>query len=254
MSVPSDRGMMFKDDGWTCWSLLSLKNYDIRSLSSEKGQPSFLRQPQQQKCILDQDFSEHLEGPLGNCDNTPNLEQSVDGSIANMTVSGFKVACESRTRRSSPGYFLKIPFPSWCWQASYSLGQAAKLQGEQLPLGTFVLTLICIWICPEKSADASTAQLASPGLASGPQNRGGGRHSASWYDQLREEEGRPCGFSPRLCAGSKDLLPEAVAGHLLSPGRPQICGHYPQTTAKGLGQLKFGQFRWYTILLPHSSS
>lgn len=187
--------------------------------------------------IRPKDFSEHFEGPLGSCDNTPNLEQSVDGSIANMTVSGFKVACESRTRRSSLGYLSKIPFPSWCWQASYRLGQAAKLQGEQLPLGIFLLTLICIWICPEKSADASKPQLASPGLASGPQKGGGGQQGASWYGQLCEVEGRPCDFCPRPCADSKDLLPEAVAGHFLSPGMPQICGHYLQTTAKGPAEI-----------------
>lgn len=40
----------------------------------------------------------------------------------NMTLEELKVACEGNTRRSSPGYFVKISFPGCCWQESCGLG------------------------------------------------------------------------------------------------------------------------------------
>lgn len=61
-----------------------------------------------------------------------------------MLLAEFKVAFEGSTMRSSPECFVKISFPSCCWQESCGLGTglAMKLQDEQLPLSVFAFTCI----------------------------------------------------------------------------------------------------------------
>lgn len=56
-----------------------------------------------------QAFSEQFEDHLGTCGNTTSVE-SVGVFLTQHLV--IKVACECNTRRSSPGYFMKICLPS----------------------------------------------------------------------------------------------------------------------------------------------
>ena len=56
-----------------------------------------------------QAFSEQFEDHLGTCGNTTSVE-SVGVFLTQHLV--IKVACECNTRRSSPGYFMKIFLPS----------------------------------------------------------------------------------------------------------------------------------------------
>lgn len=228
ISVPGARGMVFEGDGWTCWSLLALNIYEIGSFGSGKVQPFSLRQPELQKSMSDQVLPGHLEGPRGNCGNTTVVQST------GVALTWHLQSSEWPMKATQGGAVLGIlwKFPSLAAvgksPVGWETGPDVKLQGEQLPLGTFVFTLICIWICcMEKYGDASKAQPSSPGLAARTQWREGAVGTAG------SGEDWPRGSCPRLGTDSK--------------GPPdRNCGWPPASSwqATGLQTLSPGNGRW----------
>lgn len=71
-----------------------------------------------------------------------------------------------------------------------------------------------------------------PGLRA-KKNGGAGSHSVSWYGQPYDGEEWPYGSYPRLYLAGKDLLPNAVAGHLLHPDSHSFADVIPKQQKRG---------------------
>lgn len=166
------------------WPEKSMKS----GLSSGKVQPSSLRQAEQQKSISDQILSGHLEGPPGNCGNTTVVQSMAVLLTGRLHSSKWPV--KATQGEAVLGILWKFPSLAAVGKSpiGWVTGLVVKLQGEQLPLGSFVFSLIWIWICcTKKSGDASKAQPPSPGLAPGTGGGRGSRHGvgvmwpATWW-------------------------------------------------------------------------
>lgn len=168
-----------------------------------------------------------------------------------MTLAEFRVAYEGNTRRSSPGYFVKISFPRYCWQEPCGLGNSS---GREASRWAAALGHLCVYSYLHLNLLHGKIQRCIQSSAFQPRpgtkdtmKRGGGWHGGQGG---RIGRGAPV---PGLALTARDLLTETAAGHLLPSGRPPVCRHYPQAMGDGLGPLKFGQFGWCAALLLQSS-
>lgn len=201
--------------------------------------------------MSDHVLSGHSEGPWGNCGNTTVVQSMGMAEVmANMRLAEFKVACEGNESRSCPEYFVKISFPTCSWLGNWSSYEASRWAAALVHI--WVHSYLClnflhwkIWICIQSSVSQS-------------------RHDTK--DTMRMGELAQCGGDMAIHVVRRRGHVAPVLGSALTARiswqkqwlaasllLSQSCRYYPQATENVLGQLKFGQFRWYATLLLQSS-